>query len=142
MEGKLLNWEILPPGDWNTKRIQEYCGILFADEPKYLPERIEQLATIRPQPQLIAIGREGLLGYCAYQIPGHNPVILECPVLGNATYVIFEEWQELAKKSKGELRDQHSTKFRKCNHSAEHWRYWLQRIEIAATGFDRPNGFF
>ena len=130
-----LNWEFLPPGEWNTKRIKEYCDLLFAHEPKYLPERIEQLATIRPRPQLIAIGLKGVReGYTAYQIPSYTPVILECPLLGNATYVFFENWQLLSTKSKGELRDRYRTEFEKCNHRAEHWRSWRRDIEKAVKG--------
>ena len=53
---------------------------------------------------------------------------MECPIYGNATYVINSgkySWQEIAKNSKLEARTEYSEQVTVINHSET----WLERLE-------------
>lgn len=129
------DFEILPPGSWSVSQIKAHYQSIFEHSPEYRPERIEGILKIRPSPVLILVGKKGSggHGYCGFQIPGFDPIILEKPVHNNATYIIFEKWEDLVKKSKGELRAAHKGEFRRIYHS----HGWLSNVEKTVKGFDK-----
>lgn len=79
-------------------------------------------------PNKCFIGKGKFEGYVAYCFDWTNSVILECPIYGNAIYIIKRgkfTWQEIAQASKWEARTEYSEQVTVINHSET----WLERLE-------------
>ena len=80
------------------------------------------------RPNKCFVGKGEFEGYIAYCFDWTESVILECPIYGNAIYIIKRgkfTWQEIAKASKWEARTEYSAQVKVINHS----NTWLERLE-------------
>ena len=109
-KAKQLDWTFLPVGFWPaTQR--------FANISERLPnlemESLERLEILMEQlnPNGCYVGLNSFDGYIAFTFEWCRSIVLENPHYGNATYVLPEEWIEMTKMSKWELRRQKGVEF-------------------------------
>jgi hypothetical protein len=96
-----LSWEILPPGT-----LDETLGRIFkgkapsAEEKKVTAERYAFFQTLKPKS--LVFGNSGLRRYFGALLED-NLVVFENIEYGNAIYILFDNWEELSKRSRLEL---------------------------------------
>lgn len=126
-----LSFELLPPGSWDIEDvIQHYCreaenlpSDLYGREMQY--ERLIKIKTLKPQK--CYIGTELWLGYVLFEFQYTDRVALECPIEGNATYVLSGNWKQMVRHSKQYIRRYYSKKYTKVVHKGD----WLDRVRNA-----------
>ena len=130
-----LSWDPLPPGEWSIEHVERHYienkAILeerFSN--KFDIQRINEICKLKPD--LAYIGREGWAGYTTFEFHKHSNVILECPFEGNAIYVLRKfAWEDLAKNSKGWIRDNRPDDYIKIVHKGD----WIGRVKAALRYF-------
>jgi hypothetical protein len=123
-----LNWQILPPGEYPWERLEETLRPI-AEQAKnsvqraFLEIRLKIISEY--QPDKIVTGKAGYLGYIVFGFTKANLYIFENANYGNATYVFGEDWEELSRKTKGEIinSDSHIKRF-------VHTTKWTDEIRI------------
>ncbi len=103
-----LSFVILPVGhDWDYRTVFEHYqrvsrshnfGHNAVDW-----TRIEKIQK-HLKPKLTSFGVRGWFGYAVYEFPYTKRIVLECPIVGNATYILWGEWHDRIQLTKGELR--------------------------------------
>ena len=73
------------------------------------------------------IGNELWDGYVVFEFGGTKKVVLECPVEGNATYVLSGDWKRMVGHSKAYLRQEFPNSCTKIVHKGD----WLDRIRYS-----------
>lgn len=77
---------------------------------------------LKQGPKQICVGIEEFAGYYAFLFE-ENKVLFECPVYGNAAYVVKGDWRELSQQYKGQLERRGSRVI--------HRRYWQSDVKEA-----------
>ena len=72
------------------------------------------------------MGSGGFEGYIAFTFADTDNVLLECPMVGNAIYVLGADWKRLSRMSKGELLNGSHVVAR-----IEHRGDWFWKVEWA-----------
>jgi hypothetical protein len=67
------------------------------------------------------------LGYVLFSFPFTGNVVLECPIEGNATYVLSGNWEALVNHTKHDLREWFPDSYARIFHQGN----WLGRVENA-----------
>lgn len=125
---ELLSFEILPPGEWTLERtIQQYrrnenaivekwgCSIDYS--------RIREIYKLEPDQRYW--GTEGFLGYSIYEFSRFEKVVLDCPIEGNAVYLLYKDrWKNQSGLTKKEIRDNLRGEYRKIVHKGQ----WIDRV--------------
>ncbi|WP_208875446.1 hypothetical protein [Streptomyces sp. PBH53] len=124
-----LNWEFLPVGTREadavisdlTRRLR-----LNKDDPRRggVEARLEALLALRPERMLY--GTSGFQRYIGAQF-GPGLVVFENARYGNAIYVMFEDWEELSKRSRLDLLGGSNRSFERITHR----RGWEGRLRHA-----------
>jgi hypothetical protein len=100
-----LNWQILPPGKYPWKKLQEELKPIIDKEKEQkqvvIRHRLELITNY--DPEFVAVGRAGFSGYLIFGFPRKNLYVLESLYYGNATYVFEENWETLSKLTKAEI---------------------------------------
>jgi hypothetical protein len=100
----LLEWEVLPAEELAFERLKRYfTGV--ENSGKFDLNRLEILEQLKPVK--IWKGKGNYKYYLVYEFNGTQSVVLECPIVGNALYILKENWIQLSKKTKQELRTRH-----------------------------------
>lgn len=124
-----LNWEILPPGDSerNISRIVSGMHIKNIDVIKAIEERYSYLDKLKP----IAFinGTSGFMRYFGAKF-AEDLVVFENMNYGNAIYVMYENWEELSKRSRTELLSSDSLKFDRVIHDNN----WKKKLKALVEG--------
>lgn len=124
---KELAWELLPPGTWTLddimKHYRRYEGAEAGRRVDY--NRIRELQKLNPRS--CYVGRKGWDGYFVMTFAHSQRVVLDCPMEGNAIYVLPKAWEQLTGLSKHELREQYPRLVVKIVHKAK----WLGRVRKA-----------
>jgi len=96
-------WRLLPPGELSEDRVRGYYAGLQRSGPgtRYDPDRIVKALSLGPDQRYEEIG--GVEGYTVFTFPHTSSVLLECPIIGNAIYVIHKDWERWSKMTKQEL---------------------------------------
>jgi len=104
-----LNWEFLPAGnDYgiysnDTPAVRTYLDAMRAKFPKeYDQQRIDRVLTLAPDAWYC--GKLKHDGYSIFVFKDKNAAILECPIYGNALYLVWGDWKQLSQMTKEELR--------------------------------------
>jgi hypothetical protein len=126
-----LSFELLPPGTWDIEHVIRYyqreASRLSAD----LARREIQWSRLRAikslKPTKCYVGTELWLGYVLFEFSHSSCVVLECPVKGNATYVLSGDWKKMVIHTKLYLK----TRFPKNCTKVIHKGGWLRRIRAA-----------
>lgn len=79
------------------------------------------------RPRLKSFGVHGWFGYAVYEFPYTDKVVVECPIEGNATYILWGDWQSQVKLSKGELRHRYPGGYARVIHVGD----WIDEIRNA-----------
>ena len=119
-----VNWEILPPDnrDGTIARMISKFKIISEDDKKRIIERYDILANLKP----IAFisGTSGFHRYFGAKFL-KNLVAFENLEYGNAVYVMYEDWEELSKKSRMELLTGNNQGFDRIVHT----KGWKNQLE-------------
>lgn len=128
---KRLAFELLPPGSWSINDVIDY----YRREAAYFPcdlagraiewQRLTEIKVLRPKE--CYIGTDSWLGYVVFTFDYTSKVVLECPIEGNATYVLSTRWQSMVKFTKRELRENYPGQYVKVVHKG----CWLGRVKNA-----------
>ena len=73
------------------------------------------------------MGKDGWEGYVVFGFADSSRVVLECPIEGNATYILSGDWQIAVGHSKQYLRDKCPEFCGRVFHRGD----WLNRIRLA-----------
>lgn len=126
-----LSFELLPPGTWNIDDVIAHFQKEKARLPNGLSKRSIQemrLMMIRSlQPEKCYVGSEQWLGYVVFEFADTDKVILECPIEGNATYVLSGDWKSMVQHTKRLLRENYQGRYTKVVHKGD----WLNRVRQA-----------
>lgn len=100
---KHVYWRLLPPAKLSREELRRYYDGLQARNPRteYDWERVEKALELGPNQRYEEIG--GVEGYIVFTFPYTSSVLLECPKVGNAIYVIHSDWERWSRMSKPEL---------------------------------------
>jgi len=129
-----LPFDLLPPGTWDVRHVVEHYRrvahkLPFGLNGRYIDNsRLERIGMLNPVD--CYVGKESWLGYVVFEFSNSNRVVLECPIEGNATYILAGDWKAMVVLSKAELRHE----FAHCYTKVVHKGAWLSRIRTALRG--------
>lgn len=122
-----LRWEILPPGNWNTGFLRQWLGEKARGNHTFDEKRLQHLFELNPLAVYRGSGQFESNGYFAFVFGKDGPAALESGFVGNATYVLFKDWQTLSRLAKQELVNfeaQGDTRVRKLiHHDMNEWTH-------------------
>ena len=118
-------WKILPPGEHPFTQIMSYYESLGEQRKKirYDLERLRQVSSLEPAKTYCGI--DEFEGYVVFYFQELNIAILDCPIVGNAIYILLGDWQNLCRLSKGELLNFHPEETIRITHSGD----WFDRLK-------------
>ena len=125
---EVINFELLPPGEWTLeKTIQQYRDnekAIFSKWQSVIDyDRIKQIDRLNHDRQYW--GTKSFLGYSVYEFTRYEKVVVDCPIVGNAVYLLYKNrWKNQIRLSKKELRDLFPGKYKKIVHKGE----WLNKV--------------
>ena len=121
-----LPWKLLPPGELSIERLRRHYEDVQHRNPdiRYEPQRLEKAFSLRPKE--CYVGTDEFDGYVVFTFPHTERVLLECPVYGNAVYVISRDWKRLIRLSKRDLLDARPAEVTKIVHKGE----WFSKIKL------------
>jgi hypothetical protein len=124
-------WRILPSGEWTFGSILNHYSELQRANPQihFDIKRLQTVFLLSPSSLYVGLGEFD--GYIVLAFSETTKVVLECPIYGNAIYVIREDWQRLAKLPKFELLSQFPDQARRIVHVGD-W-YSSLREELSFT---------
>ena len=130
---KKVYWEVLPSGSCTLERVlQHYTNLAnYNTHINYDVSRIHGMFSLNPS--TCYIGMNEFDGYIVFAFDNSKKVALECPVYGNAIYVLEGEWRTLSRLSKHELLNNHPNQVERIVHIGD----WFVRLKIAL--FHTPN---
>ncbi len=120
------NWIILPHGSEGLSQMHQYCDQLVRRNPNLQIEfsRIEHVYGLSPEATYCGI--DEFDGYLVFYFGRPGFAVLECPIVGNALYVIRGDWVSLSRLSKTDLLRNHSGRVSRIIHK-DRWRHELTR---------------
>lgn len=94
---------------------------------------MERIAiAIQHQPSAVYLGKDEFDGYLVLYYAQHQLAVFECPIVGNALYLVRGDWQTLARRSKAELLHDESGNIKRIIHHGA----WSERL---AQMFSAPS---
>ncbi len=131
LEIEKIHWKLLPQGEWLFTELQNHFRRLSSTK-KWRNKPFDEARLLKIEknlkPNKCFVGKDEFDGYVVYCFNWTQNVILECPIYGNAIYIIKRgnsSWQEIAKATKWEARTKYSHQVKIINHS----KTWLERLE-------------
>ena len=131
---RMLDWIILPPGENWSKKIREYYENLFSKRPeiRFDYTRLDKIEALNPD--YLVLGQNGFDGYRIYYFKVLETAVLESPEVGNAIYIIKENWEFLSRLSKKELREQYFQKIVRVTHAGDWFGKLKKRLDSIKSG--------
>jgi hypothetical protein len=128
-----LSFELLPPGTWDTEHVVDY----YSRQAHRFPADVHgreidwtRFEAIRSLGQSKCyVGKVQWLGYYAFEFQESSLVVLECMLKGNATYVLWGDWQRMASHPKRYIWKHFSQNYRKIIHRDK--GKWLEETRRA-----------
>jgi hypothetical protein len=126
-----LPFTLLPQGTWSMHDLITHYRDQATSFPADLQgrridkSRLEKIASLRPQK--CYVGKESWSGYVVFEFGPATPVVLECPVEGNATYILAGDWRTMVRHSKGEMRRRFPRHHIRIVHNGD----WLARLRAS-----------
>jgi hypothetical protein len=120
-----LPWHLLPPGELTIERLRRhYKGLQHRDpHARYDVERLEKAFSLGPE--ACYVGTDEFEGYVVFTFAQTKRALLECPIYGNAIYVLGPDWRRLSKRSKQEILAERPDGVKKIVHSGD----WFGRVK-------------
>jgi hypothetical protein len=130
-----LNWVILETGSEGLSQIHQYCDQLLRRKPNWEIEfsRIEHVYSLGLQATYCGVAEFD--GYLVFYFAREGIAVLECPIVGNALYVISGDWLSLSRLTKTDLLRTHSGRVMRIIHT-DQWRQELKRHLEGVMHFD------
>jgi hypothetical protein len=124
---KRLSWQTLPPGKWKVGDLIRHFGKLSKKGliTDFDPDRLKKICSLEPSQCYVGLDRWA--GYVVFLFPHTPKAVLDCPVKGNAIYVLNRDWKFLSQLSKADLRRLHASEIRRIIHRGE----WFGRLQRA-----------
>lgn len=117
-------WSILPPGEYPFDRILRHFAELAGESNLKIDEgRLRLIYSLNPTAIYIGTTDE-FRRYVIFYFEAEQKAILECPVFGNAIYVIDGDWKELSMLTKEELLRYYQNHVRRVIHKGN----WFDRL--------------
>ena len=129
-----LPFVLLPPGTWQVADVVAHYrnlapgGVAYPKPREMDFNRIARIERLRPL--RCYIGKDSWLGYHLFEFAHSKRVVLECPIKGNATYVLRGNWKAMVSHTKAELRENFPHHYIKVVHKGD----WLHRVRLALRG--------
>jgi hypothetical protein len=126
-----LPFVLLPPGTWDIAQVVEHYrkvsnNLAGGFNGRNIDwSRLEEIESLRPV--RCYVGKESWLGYVVFEFMNSNRVVLECPIEGNATYILSGDWKAMVGHTKAEIRHDFADRYTKVVHKGD----WLYRIREA-----------
>jgi hypothetical protein len=126
-----LHFDLLKPETWGRDMVDH-----FKREQRHILRRVPigraidwtRLKKIRSlNPDKCYVGKDKWLGYVVFEFNRYPWVILECPITGNATYILSHRWQTLIHYGKKRL----ITEFKADCQRVVHSDKWFEKIRNA-----------
>lgn len=98
-----LPWRLLPPGELSVQKVLQHYNKLEYHYPdiRYEKERISKAFSLGPNGCFV--GTDEYEGYIVFTFAHTSRVLMECPVFGNAIYILNSDWKRLSRLSKQDL---------------------------------------
>lgn len=98
----LVEWEIFPPGSVERFLAKAKFGMTASNDKvaHVIEERVEQFRRLSPRQYIL--GKGGFNRYIGAVMP-NDVVVFENIRYGNALYVLYENWEEVSKRSRSTL---------------------------------------
>jgi hypothetical protein len=131
---KKLEWEMLPQGPHPFREIQDYLQDLGARDSSFrydlgrLTTIYENLIPCLKEKPDIYVGTTEFRGYIVFHLQKSNVAILECPVVGNAIYILKGDWQSLSTKPKAILLQEYQGRTERIIHTGDWYGKLLNRL--------------
>ena len=121
-----LPWRLLPPGELTNERLRHHYKRLQHRNPhvRYDMERLEEAFSL--EPEACYVGTDEFEGYVVFAFARTQAALLECPVYGNAIYVLGPDWRRLSKMSKQDLLSGRPGGVTKIVHRGD----WFRRVKM------------
>ncbi|MBN2694340.1 hypothetical protein JXR93_06725 [bacterium] len=121
---RLVNWEIFPSEKRDIKfLINQKLLTLNSNKNKKILERVDYIKELKPKQFIFG---EGLNDYYYGALFHDNLIVFENIKYGNATYILYEDWEKLSKLSKTEILNSDNN-FDRVIHS-NNWKQMLKDI--------------
>jgi len=129
-----VSWRLLPSGELSVQAIRQHYKGLQQQNPhiKYETERITKALSLRPDRYYV--GEDEFEGYIVLTFAHTPKALMECPVFGNAIYIINSDWKSLSKMTKQELLARGSMKVTRIVHKGD----WFSRVKTELGIRQRP----
>lgn len=120
----VIDWEILPVGQREENLTKILTGVRGDRQKRDVRHRYDVLENLRPRAIIRGVG--GFERYFGAQFED-DLVVFENVEYGNAIYVMFQDWQELSKRSRLELLKGDRKGFQRIVHS-DGWETQLEYV--------------
>lgn len=130
-----VDWVILPPGTVDEvvkKIIESKIGSITPEQESTIKERVTQISKFKPTAYIS--GGDNFLRYFGAKF-GDDFVVFENVRYGNAIYVMYENWEELSKKSRTDL----LTGFEESFERIVHKEGWKEKLEALIRTYKTKN---
>lgn len=120
-----ISWEILPPGNKEDFISRLFSGRTYTNQQRDIAEsRYDFFYSLNPRE--IIVGSSGFHRYFGTKLED-NIVLFENVDYGNALYIMYENWEELSKRSRIELLSgRFGTDFDRVTHTGN----WKNKVKI------------
>ncbi len=128
---KGIRWRLLPPGKVSREGLRRHYHELSKKNrsAEYDQDRIEKAMDLNPK-ELHEEIDAAVEGYIVFTFEHTSSVLLECPRVGNAIYVVHRDWEIWSRMSKQELMADDSGAVVRIPHRGD-WHAWVKReLEI------------
>ncbi len=98
-----LPWRVLPPGELSVGNVLRHYEGLQRRNPHVVYDRERIAKAFSLNPDRCYVGSDEFDGYIVFAFSRTEKVLLECPVFGNAIYVIHSDWRRLSRTTKQDL---------------------------------------
>ena len=131
MKRVVVNWDILPRGEYPWSSIKETLGSLAKEHTKTQTElMLRNCESIYARkPDFVAYGRAGFRGYAVFGFTSKNLYVLESAIPNNATYILQNDWETISQLSKAEILSQDLHKAR-----IVHSKNWKKNFDAIMEG--------
>jgi len=119
-----IPWTILPAGEQPFPHILSHYEFLKRSsfDVQIASERLKLIETLKPAKTYK--GLDEFDGYFVFYFAETGIAVLECPLKGNAIYIIRNDWETLSKCTKAELLTSHQSNVTRIVHSGD----WFSRL--------------
>lgn len=120
-----IYWKVLPQGSHPFEKILSHFSQLKqkTNNTEYDITRLELIYSLTPNS--IFLGIDEFEGYVVFHFVEAKVSVLECPIVGNAIYVLKDDWKRLSKLTKRELLEEHSNSIIRIVHAGD----WFTRLK-------------